>query len=121
METVRTAKPTKSVKALNGGLLLLAEVGCLAGAARWGFARDVPTPFARLLAAAAPALLIGLWVLFGARRAKYRLRGGSRTAFEIAWFGAGVLALAGVGDTGGAVLLAALAGVTKATATRLGR
>ncbi|MFF1721404.1 DUF2568 domain-containing protein [Streptomyces sviceus] len=51
------------MKAANLGVLFLIELGALAGAAYWGFTRDVGAPW--LLGLAAPAVLVALWALFG--------------------------------------------------------
>ncbi|NEB02511.1 YrdB family protein [Streptomyces sp. SID13726] len=104
------------MKAVNLGVLFLVELGALAGASYWGFTRHVATPLTWLLGLAAPALLIALWALFGARKAPYKTRGLARVGFEALWFGAGVLALVAAGDTGGAVLLGALVVVSKSLA-----
>ncbi|MEU6347997.1 YrdB family protein [Streptomyces sp. NPDC047072] len=104
------------MKAANLVVLFLVELGALAGAATWGFTRDVATPLAWLLGIAAPGLLVALWALFGARKAPYKTRGAVRVGFEALWFGAGVLALLAAGDTAGAVTLAVLVVVSKSLA-----
>ncbi|WP_328746966.1 YrdB family protein [Streptomyces sp. NBC_00285] len=109
------------MKAANLGVLFLIELGALAGAAWWGFTRDVATPVAWLLGLAAPGLLIALWALFGARKARHRMHGVARFGFEALWFGAGVLALLAVGDTAGAVTLAGLVVVGKSLAAVWGQ
>lgn len=112
----RAARAVEAARSVNPTVLLVVQFGALAGAARWGLARDVPAPLAVLLAVAAPALLTGLWALCAARRAPYRARGGVRAGFEVLWFGAGVAALTAVGDTGGAVALAVLAAASRSLA-----
>lgn len=103
------------MKAANLGVLFLIELGTLAGAAYWGFT------VSWLLGLAAPALLIALWALFGARKARYPVHGPARVGFEALWFGAGVLALVAAGDTGGAITLAVLVVVSKALAVKWGQ
>ncbi|MFF0015226.1 YrdB family protein [Streptomyces sp. NPDC005374] len=109
------------MKAVNLGVLFLIELGVLAGAAWWGFTRDVATPLAWLLGLAAPGLLIALWALFGAQKAPHRMHGPARFGFEALWFGAGVLALLAAGDTGGAITLAGLVVVSKSLAAAWGQ
>ncbi|MFC8365883.1 DUF2568 domain-containing protein [Streptomyces griseorubiginosus] len=109
------------MKAANLGVLFLIELGALAGAAYWGFTRDVTAPLAWLLGLAAPALLIALWALFGARKARYPLHGAARVGFEALWFGAGALALLAAGAPGWALALAALVVVSKSLAVKWGQ
>ncbi|MFH8799782.1 YrdB family protein [Streptomyces sp. NPDC017936] len=110
-----------AAKSVNLGVLFLVEIGALVAVSRWGFTRETATPLALLLGLAAPALLVALWALFGARKARYPARGAARFGFEALWFGAGVLALVAVGDTGGAVTLAVLVVAAKSLALAWGQ
>lgn len=103
---IRDTGRVKTLRSLRPALLLLTQLGVLACAARWGLGLDVPEPGPLLLAAAAPALLIALWALFGARRAPYRARGAARIAFLVLWCAAGVAAALAAGETGDAIGLA---------------
>lgn len=109
------------MKAANLGVLFLVELGALAGAAYWGFTRDVATPLAWLLGLAAPALLIVLWALFGAQKARYPQHGAARVGFEALWFGAGVLAFLAAGAPVWALALAVLVVVSKSLAVKWGQ
>ncbi|WP_030323511.1 YrdB family protein [Streptomyces sp. NRRL B-3229] len=109
------------MKAANLGVLFLVELGALAGAAYWGFTRDVASPLAWLLGLAAPALLIGLWAQFGARKARHPLHGAARVGFEALWFGAGALALLAAGAPVWALALAVLVVVSKSLAVKWGQ
>lgn len=103
------------MKAANLGVLLLVELGALAGAAYWGFTVSWP------LGLAAPAALVVLWALFGSPRARYKVSGGARVGFEVLWFGAGVVALLAAGAHVWALVLAALCVVSKALAVKWGQ
>ncbi|MFI0544046.1 YrdB family protein [Streptomyces sp. WSLK1-3] len=102
------------MKAVNLGVLFLVELGALAGAAYWGFTRDVGAPW--LPGLAAPAVLVVLWALFGSPRAKYKARGAGRAGFELLWFGAGALALFAAGAHVWAFALVAVCALSKALA-----
>ncbi|WP_069759247.1 YrdB family protein [Streptomyces sp. LUP47B] len=99
------------MKAANLGVLFLIELGALAGAAYWGFTRDVGASW--LLGLAAPAVLVAVWALFGSPRAKYKARGAGRVGFEVLWFGAGALALFAAGAHLWAFALAVVCVVSK--------
>ncbi|MFI8069024.1 YrdB family protein [Streptomyces sp. NPDC086033] len=102
------------MKAANLGVLFLIELGALAGAAYWGFTRDVGASW--LLGLAAPAVLVAVWALFGSPRAKYKARGAGRVGFEVLWFGAGALALFAAGAQVWAFALAVVCVVSKTLA-----
>ncbi|MET7735956.1 YrdB family protein [Streptomyces sp. NPDC005402] len=102
------------MKQANLGVLFLIELGALAGAAYWGFTRDVGAPW--LLGLAAPAVLVALWALFGSQRAKYKVRGAGRFGFELFWFGAAAIALFAAGAQVWALAFAAVCVVSKALA-----
>ncbi|MCX4860587.1 YrdB family protein [Streptomyces canus] len=102
------------MKAANSGVLFLIELGALAGAAYWGFTRDVSAAW--LLGLAAPAVLVALWALFGSPRAKYKTSGVGRVGFEVFWFGAGALALFASGAQVWGLAFAVVCVVSKALA-----
>ena len=84
-------------------LLALAVLG---SAGYWGFTVS-PDLAVRLLAGlGVPVLLAVVWGVFASRRAARPLRGTVRAAFEVAWFGAGVVLLAAAGAAIAAPVLA---------------
>ncbi|GGJ12418.1 YrdB family protein [Streptomyces brasiliensis] len=85
----------KTAKAVNLGVLFLLEIGVLAAVAYWGFGVVDTGRF--LLAVLGPGLLGWLWGLFGSPRARFKLHGAARVAFETLWFGTGVVALYAAG------------------------
>jgi hypothetical protein len=75
----------------------LLELAVLGSAGYWGFTVS-PDLAVRLLAGlGVPVLLAVAWGVFAAPRAARPLRGVPRAAFEVAWFGAGVVLLAAAG------------------------
>jgi Protein of unknown function (DUF2568) len=75
----------------------LLELAVLGSAGYWGFTVS-PDLAVRLLAGlGVPVLLAVAWGGFAAPRAARPLRGVPRAAFEVAWFGAGVVLLAAAG------------------------
>ncbi|MDX6395559.1 MAG: hypothetical protein QOJ73_6622 [Streptosporangiaceae bacterium] len=89
------------MSALIKGFCLLVgfflELAVLGSAGYWGFTVS-PDLAVRLLAGlGVPVLLAMAWGVFAAPRAARPLRGAPRAAFEVAWFGAGVVLLAAAG------------------------
>ncbi|MCX3059991.1 YrdB family protein [Streptomyces beihaiensis] len=82
------------MRTANLAVLFLAELTALAAVGAYGFTRDVSPALAWLYGLAALAAMIVTWSLFGAPKARHRARGALRVAFELVWFGAGVVALA---------------------------
>ncbi|WP_194818764.1 YrdB family protein [Nocardia sp. XZ_19_385] len=81
------------VKGANLLLMLLLELGVIAGAAAWGFTLDGSTVLRVVAGVIAPLLFIAMWALFGAAGdARFRLRGPWRIALELIWFGGGAVA-----------------------------
>ncbi|MGW4561348.1 YrdB family protein [Streptomyces sp. NPDC004561] len=104
----------KTAKAANLGVLFLVELGALAAAAYWGLTLD--TSLAWLVSVLALTAMVALWALFGSPRARFKVRGAARVAFEALWFGAGVVALCAAGAYGWALVLALLCAVGKSLA-----
>ncbi|MEV6839858.1 YrdB family protein [Streptomyces sp. NPDC051133] len=109
----------KTAKAANLGVLFLVELGALAAAAYWGLTRD--TSLNWLVSVVALTVMVALWSLFGAPRARFRTRGAGRVAFEVLWFGAGVVALWAAGAVAWALALAVVCAVSKSLAVTWGQ
>ena len=69
------------------------EVGVYVAAGYWGFTLDGPLAARVAAGVGAPVLLAIGWGLLGSPRARWPLRGVARVVLEVAWFGAGALAL----------------------------
>jgi hypothetical protein len=104
------------MKIANLGVLFLIELAALAAVGAYGFTRDVATPFAWLYGLLGLALMITTWALFGSQKARWKVRGAIRVAFETVWFGAGVAALALSGAYVWAAVLAAVCVISKTLA-----
>ncbi len=88
------------VKMANLALAFLLEIAVL-GSVGWAATTVRSTIAVRVLCAAVVVtVFVGLWAAFGAPNAPVHLNGGLRTAFEIGWFGAGIVALLLKGRTG---------------------
>ncbi|MEV7685406.1 YrdB family protein [Streptomyces bungoensis] len=109
----------QTAKAVNLGVIFLLELGVLAAAAYWGYTRLFTG--AVLLALLAPGALAWLWALFGAPRARFPLHGPARAAFELVWFGTGVVALYAAGAHAWALVLALVCLTSKSLAHAWGQ
>ena len=96
------------LKALNLALRFGVELASLAALAYWGWHDSESTVVKVLLAVGAPVVWAVLWGLFASPKAPMELHPGARLAFEVAAFGAAVIALASAGKPGLALLLAGL-------------
>ena len=96
------------LKALNLALRFGLELASLAALAYWGWHDSDSTVVKVLLAVGAPVVWAVLWGLFASPKAPVELHPGARLAFEVAAFGAAVIALASAGKPGPALLLAGL-------------
>jgi len=101
------------LKALNLALRFAVELASLAALAYWGWHDSETTAVKVLLAIGAPVVWAVLWGTFASPRAPVRLHPGTRLAFEVAAFGAAVIALASAGRPGLALLLALLCTVNR--------
>ncbi|MGW0246285.1 YrdB family protein [Nocardia goodfellowii] len=100
------------VKSANLLLMLLLELGVIAGAAAWGFTLDGSMVLRVVAGVVAPLLFIAMWALFGAAgNARFRLRGAWRIMLELIWFGGGAVAWGAAVSTALGVLFFALWGI----------
>lgn len=107
----RAAAIADAVKALQGAnltLMFFLEIGVYTGVVAWAVREHAHMLMRTGLAVGGVVALGVCWGLFAAPRASYPLEGLPRAAFEIAWFGVGVLALRATGLTSLAVLLGVL-------------
>lgn len=92
---------------LNLAVAFLLELAVLLAAGYRGFTLPVPFVFRIIVGLGAPILMAVLWGLFASPRAAMPLHGAANAAFQIGWFGVGVLALAIAGHAAPAIALAA--------------
>jgi hypothetical protein len=104
----------KTAKAVNLGVIFLTELGVIVAVAYWGFG-TLHAP-ASAVGVLGPAALVGLWSLFGSPKARFKVRGAVRFAFELLWFGAGAAALYAAGQHALALAFALVCAVSKALA-----
>lgn len=104
------------MKTANLGVLFAIELVALGAVGAYGFTRDVAAPLAWLYGMLGLALMITTWALFGSPKARYKTRGATRVAFEVVWFGAGVVALALSGAYLWAAVFAVVCALSKALA-----
>lgn len=103
---------------LNLAVAFLLELAVLLAAGYRGFTLPIAFVFRIIVGLGAPILLAVLWGLFASPRAAMPLHGAANAAFQIGWFGVGVLALAITGHAASAIALA-VAYVLNATARLL--
>jgi len=103
----------EALRAVNLAVRFVVELASLAALAYWGWHDSETTAVKWLLAIGAPVVWAVLWGLFASPKARYPLHPGARIAFEVAAFGAAVVALASAGRPGLALLLAAVAFVNR--------
>lgn len=94
----------KTAKAVNLGVIFLLELGVVLSPWYWAYESG---PDAGLLLALFGATALGwVWGLFGSPRARFKLHGAARVAFETLWFGAGAAMLYAAGAHAWAVAFA---------------
>ena len=84
------------MKALDHGnqvLTFFLELAVYASLVAWAVSTSLATLGKSLLAVTAVAVFAVAWGVFAAPKASMPLHGAARVAFEIAWFGAGLVAL----------------------------
>ncbi|HEY1174801.1 MAG TPA: YrdB family protein [Phytomonospora sp.] len=86
-----------TLKPFAGTLFFLLELATYAVAVWWGFATFAAWPLKLLAGLGAPALLIAVWVRFGAPTATWHLTGFARAALLAVWFGSAVAGLIALG------------------------
>lgn len=101
------------MKPANLALKFLLELGALAAFAYWG-TQTGSGAVSVVLTIAAPAAMIFVWGRFAAPRSQTRLPTRQRIPLELGIFGFAALALLDAGDTGGAIVFAALVVVNAA-------
>jgi hypothetical protein len=104
----------KAAKAVNLGVIFLMEL-CVLGSV-WYYAYRSGSDAAPLAALAGAGALCWAWGLFGSPRARFKLRGAARVAFEVLWFGAGVVLLYAAGQHVGALAFACVCALSKTLA-----
>ena len=86
-----------AAKALNAGLGFVLELAVLASLGVWGFGLE-GRALRWIAGVGAPLLFIVIWGLFGSpNKPMVQLTGAPRIAFEVFWFGSGIVALAASG------------------------
>lgn len=102
---------------LNALLAFLLELAMLVFVAWWALVLDVPWWARVLVALVAVGALVVLWGTFAAPRARVRLPVIGVVAVKAVAFGAGALALWGLGNPVAAVVFAVVAAVNVAVTT----
>ncbi|MCP9952248.1 YrdB family protein [Actinomadura madurae] len=102
---------------LNEGLAFLLEIAAIAALAWWGFTTGGNTLVAAVLGIGAPVVAVIFWGLFAAPRARFTVALPLVLLVKAAVFGAGALALYGVGHHGAAIGFAVIALLNTALAT----
>lgn len=105
----------KTAKAVNLSVIFLLELGVLGSV--WYYAWKSGGAQTGLLLGLLGSTTLGwLWSLFGSPRAKFKLRGAARIAFETLWFGTGAVLWYAAGVHVWAIVFAALCAVSKTLA-----
>ena len=99
------------LKGANLALTFLLELSVLAALAYWGWTAATNLTDKLGLGVGAPAVAIIVWTVFGAPRARRRLKGAAYWALRIAFDAAGVLALYAAGLHLTAIAFAVVAAV----------
>ncbi|OXY94126.1 hypothetical protein BEK98_19815 [Streptomyces diastatochromogenes] len=94
----------KAAKAVNLGVIFLLELGVVLSP--WYWAYESGSDSGPLLALFGATALGWVWGLFGSPRARFKLHGVPRVAFEALWFGAGAAMLYAAGAHAWAVAFA---------------
>ncbi|MGI5205728.1 YrdB family protein [Spirillospora sp. CA-108201] len=102
---------------LNEGLAFLLELAAIGALAWWGFTAGGNVLLNVVLGLGAPAAAIVLWGLFAAPRARFTIALPLVLLVKAVVFGAGALALHGVGHPAAAVAFAVIALLNTALAT----
>ncbi|MFE3457026.1 DUF2568 domain-containing protein [Nocardiopsis aegyptia] len=96
-------------KGANLLLMFLLELGVLFSVGYWCLTLDASLLVRVGASVVGVALFVAVWAVFGAAKdARIPLRGPSRAALEVLWFGGGAAALAMAGAVGAALAFAAL-------------
>ncbi|WP_235037205.1 YrdB family protein [Actinomadura sp. K4S16] len=103
--------------ALNEGLAFLLELVAIAALAWWGFTATGNVLVNIVLGLAAPAAAIILWGMFAAPRARFKIALPLVLLVKAVVFGAGALALYGVGHPTAGIAFAVVAFLNTALAT----
>jgi hypothetical protein len=104
----------KAAKAVNLGVIFLMELCVLASV--WYYASRSGSDAAPLAALMGVAALTWAWSLFGSPRARFKLHGAARVAFEVLWFGTGVVLLYATGQHAWALAFACVCALSKTLA-----
>ncbi|SFQ07249.1 YrdB family protein [Actinomadura madurae] len=102
---------------LNEGLAFLLEIAAIAALAWWGFTTGGGILTGAVLGVGAPVAAMILWGLFAAPRARFTVALPLVLLVKAVVFGAGALALYGVGHHGAAIGFAVIALLNTALAT----
>lgn len=116
-EWARYRSPIRELVLLNALLAFLLELAMLVFVAWWALLLDVPWWARLLIAFAAVGALVVLWGTFAAPRARVRLPVVGIVAVKAVAFGAGMLALWGLGNPVAAVVFAVVVTVNVAITT----
>jgi hypothetical protein len=106
------------VRTANLALSFLLELAVLVAVGIWGFGVGHGRLAKIALGLGGPSMFAVLWGICAAPKSTRALHGPVRAAFEVAWFGSGVAALAGAGHPVWAAALAVLCLVNQALAYR---
>lgn len=102
----------RSLDLANQGLTFALELAVYASITLWVAASaataSLPAVTRDVLVVLAVAVMATAWGLLASPKAPTPVHGGARVAFEVAWFGLGVLALWSSGARGWSAVLAAL-------------
>jgi hypothetical protein len=116
-EWARFGSPIRELVMLNALLAFLLELAMLVFVAWWALLLDLPWWARILVAVVAVGLLVVLWGTFAAPRARVRLPVVGGVAVKAVAFGAGSLALWGLGYPVAAVVFAGVVAVSVAVTT----
>jgi hypothetical protein len=86
------------LKNANLALMFFLELGALAATSYWGFQTGSGMVARIGLGIGAPAVMVLVWSLFGAPKARYRLHGFSFLLLKVIFFGSAALALFAAGS-----------------------
>ena len=116
-EWARYRSPVRELVMLNAVLAFVLELAMLVFVAWWALLLDVPWWARILIAVVAVGALVVLWGTFAAPRARVRLPVIGIVGVKAVAFGAGVLALWGLGNPVAAVVFAVVVTVNVAITT----
>ncbi|HUX71890.1 MAG TPA: YrdB family protein [Cellulomonadaceae bacterium] len=96
----------ESLRYLSLLIAFVLELAVLTATGYAGFALVHPIGLRVLVGLGVPVLMAVAWGLFAAPKASMPLHGAASVTFQVAWFGAGALALALAGRTAPAIAIA---------------